>query len=120
MLSLLVCQLFVVPACRRVLGMIRPLLESGQYLHAELALEQRLLAAQSYIEWKKAASDLDRLQGRYAWKENSKSPYYDWRRIRDDLCTLRQLVDSKDIKGIMTFSRSRLLRNLVGINESDT
>lgn len=58
--------------------------------------------------------------GRYHWKESSQSLHYDWRRIRDDLKRFRELVDSSDVRGIMSFSRSRLLRNLAGINESGT
>ena len=50
-------------------------------------------------------------------KESSQSLHYDWRRIRDDLQRFRELVDSNDVRGIMAFSRSRLLRNLVGIND---
>ena len=96
---------------------IRSFFLAPSYLQRERSLYLSLKTAKTYQEWKKYANQLDRLQGLYLWKENSKSPYYDWRRIRDDLTTFRSLVDNSDVAGIMKFSRARLTRNLVGIND---
>jgi len=108
----------LVPVARSLYNLARPLFINAEYLQQESLLQARIASAQEYTQWKKAASELDRLQGRYHWKESAQSLHYDWRRIRDDLQRFRQLVDNQDVRGIMTFSRSRLLRNLVGINES--
>jgi len=110
----------LVPVVRKLYAACRPLFINAEYLQQEKLLQARMDHASDYPTWKKAASELDRLQGRYHWKESASSLHYDWRRIRDDLQRFRQLVDSQDVRGIITFSRSRLLRNLVGINESGT
>lgn len=127
-------------------------------------LARKMTLAQDYQQWADAGNELDRLEGpalclpsfcdlyrvvfagRFAWKDNPQSSIYDWRRIRDDLLALRQLVDAQDVLGIMRyvcvhcsfccvravfcllllfsilfvvrFSRSRLLRNLVGISDA--
>lgn len=107
----------IVPASHQIYLFLRPLWLPRAYLRAEASLMDKMNQARTYPEWKKAASELDRLQGHYEWKESSRSPYYDWRRIRDDLKRFRELVDNRDVKGIMQYSRSRLLRNLVGIND---
>ena len=108
----------IIPIIRAVYRFSRPFFINAEYLQQERLLQERMANAPEYSVWKKAASELDRLQGRYHWKESSQSLHYDWRRIRDDLKTFRELVDNHDTRGIMSFSRSRLLRNLVGINES--
>lgn len=110
-------QVALVPVVRWLVNAFRPLFINAEYLSQERLLQQRMEHAKTYPEWKKAASELDRLQGRYHWKESSQSLHYDWRRIRDDLQRFRELVDTQDVRGIMAFSRSRLLRNLVGIND---
>ena len=109
----------ILPICRALYNFCRPFFVSGDYLQQERLLQDRMESARQYPDWKKAANELDRLQGRYHWKESPISMHYDWRRIRDDLKRFRELVDAQDARGIMSFSRSRLLRNLVGINESD-
>lgn len=110
----------LIPIIRAVYRFSRPFFINKEYLQQERLLQERMANAPDYTVWRKAASELDRLQGRYHWKESSQSLHYDWRRIRDDLKTFRELVDTHDCRGIMAFSRSRLLRNLVGINESVT
>ena len=112
-------QVALVPVARTLYSFARPLFINAEYLQQEKLLQHRMESAKVYADWKKSASELDRLQGRYHWKESSQSLHYDWRRIRDDLQRFRELVDTADVKGIMAYSRSRLLRNLVGINESE-
>jgi len=107
----------LVPVARILYNAARPLFVNAEYLQQEKLLKGRIANARDYSSWKKAASELDRLQGRYHWKESAQSLHYDWRRIRDDLQHFRELVDNQDVRGIMAFSRSRLLRNLVGIND---
>ena len=110
-------QSAVQPSLSALHGQLRSLFIHPSYLHKEHALERKMQQSVTYKQWKRAASQLDRLQGAYRWKENSRSPHYDWHRIRDDLQQFRYLVDSRDVKGIMHYSRARLYRNLVGIND---
>ena len=110
-------RLCVHPTMAALHGLLRSLFIHPSYLHKEQRLQQRMARSLTYRQWKKAANALDRLQGQYRWKEQSRSPHYDWHRIRDDLAQFRLLVDSRDVAGIMTYSRARLYRNLVGIND---
>ena len=110
-------QLCVHPTLEALHAALRRLVIHSSYLHKEELLHARMDSSTTYKQWKRAASALDRLQGQYRWKEQSRSPYYDWHRIRDDLTQFRLLVDARDVKGIMTYSRARLYRNLVGIND---
>ena len=110
-------QLCVHPTLTAFHSYVRSLLIHSSYLRKEEQLRQRMEDSVTYKQWKRAANALDRLQGQYRWKEQSRSPHYDWHRIRDDLAQFRALVDSRDVKGIMTYSRARLYRNLVGIND---
>eukprot|EP00474_Spongospora_subterranea_P009834 CRZ10292.1 hypothetical protein [Spongospora subterranea] len=71
--------------------------------------------AKDYDEWRDSAAKLDLICNRMAWKDVDKSDLYDYRKIRDNLNTLRQLVDRHDIEGLMRFLRSGLQRNFGGI-----
>ena len=110
-------QSAVQPTLSAVHAQLRSLFIHPSYLHKEHALEWKMEQSITYKQWKRAASQLDRLQGAYRWKENSRSPWYDHHRIGVDLQQFRYLVDSRDVKGIMLYSRARLYRNLVGIND---
>ena len=110
-------QSAVQPSLSALHAQLRSLFIHPSYLHKEHTLERKMQQSITYRQWKRAASQLDRLQGAYRWKENSRSPYYDCFRVRDDLQQFRYLVDSRDVKGIMQYSRARLYRNLVGIND---
>ena len=110
-------QSAVQPSLSTLHAQVRALFIHPSYLHKEQTLERKMQQSITYRQWKRAASQLDRLQGAYRWKENSRSPWYDRDRIRDDLQQFRFLVDSRDVKGIMQYSRARLYRNLVGIND---
>lgn len=57
------------------------------------------------------------------WKETPTSPWFDFRRIRDDLVVLRELVDAtldepSNLVRMMRFLRARLMRNLGGIADA--
>lgn len=77
-------------------------------------LQRELKHASSFEEWSKTAQKIDMLEGNYNWKHDPHSPYYDHERIAGSLAELRRLVDAEDIKGIMTFLRSRMRRNVHG------
>ncbi len=75
--------------------------------------------ASNYSEWKISAIEMDILEGKYRWKEDSKSLHFDHERIENNLETLRDLVDSGDIEAVMRYLRSRLMRNLGGIGNQE-
>ena len=110
-------QSAIQPSLSALLAQLRALLIHPSYLQKEHTLERKMHQSVTYKQWKRAASQLDRLQGAYRWKETSRSPWYDAGRILSDLQQFRFLVDSRDVKGIMHYSRARLYRNLVGIND---
>ncbi len=56
-------QRVLVPALRHVYNVSRPLFISDDYLRQERMLEQRMANASSFADWRKAANELDRLQG---------------------------------------------------------
>ena len=60
---------------------------------------------------------MDILEGKFDWKvrNNDDEGYYDHKRITYNLKWLRTLVDNEDVKGIMHYLRSRLVRNLGGM-----
>jgi hypothetical protein len=51
--------------------------------------------AHSYDEWHFAASELDKLEGKFIWKEDARSNDYDYKRIKQELRLYRELVDRK-------------------------
>lgn len=45
------------------------------------------------------------LKGRYRWKDDPESALYDYKRIERMLADIRQLIDAKDVLGIMSYMR---------------
>ena len=89
------------------------------YMRRAHELEQAMEVATTFGEWQSAAQQLDVLDGKHEWKITAESPYYDAKRIRHNLTWLRALVDKQDVKGIMHYLRSRLLRNMCGIGSKE-
>lgn len=114
--------------------------DDGGRAAREERLERDLRAAGTYAEWLNAASRLDEMQGRTAWRDDPASPHYDQERIASDLAELRVLVDDaaralggagagagaaagagarRPVHALMHFLRARLLRNLAGIGSAE-
>lgn len=96
----------------KVVGMEARLQRLNKIEQFELAQSR----ATSYKQWAAATQQLDALQGKLIWKSDPFSPFYDHARIAGSLHALRQLVDKRDVCGLMTFLRSNLRRNLHGID----
>lgn len=64
-------NLALVPVIRGVYALLRPLFINAEYLSQEGVLQARMAAAKTFLEWKKAASELDRLQGKYHCKKHT-------------------------------------------------
>lgn len=61
-------NLALVPVIRGCVSMLRPLFINAEYLSQEAVLKGRMANAKTFLEWKKSASELDRLQGKYHCK----------------------------------------------------
>ncbi|KAF9366698.1 hypothetical protein BGX34_010373 [Mortierella sp. NVP85] len=71
-----------------------------------------LKAATNYEQWAEAAIKLDSLQGKDAWKNDPKSPHYDYEMLQERLSQLVKARESGDL-GLMIFLlRTSLSRNL--------
>ncbi|SPR00906.1 unnamed protein product (mitochondrion) [Plasmodiophora brassicae] len=86
---------------------------SGHYRRIRM-LSDQMRDAETYAQWKLYADEVDVLKGRYRWKDDPESALYDYKRIERMLADIRQLIDAKDVLGIMSYMRSRLLRNIAG------
>ncbi|KAF9949630.1 hypothetical protein BGZ72_008607 [Mortierella alpina] len=71
-----------------------------------------LSAATNYEQWAEAAVVLDRLQGKDKWKNDPRSPHYDYEMLEERLSQLASARESGDL-GLMIFLlRTSLSRNL--------
>ncbi|KAG0360782.1 hypothetical protein BGZ54_009389 [Gamsiella multidivaricata] len=71
-----------------------------------------LKAATNYEQWAEAAAILDRLQGKDKWKNDPRSPHYDYEIMQERLSQLAKARESGDL-GLMIFLlRTSLSRNL--------
>lgn len=67
-----------------------------------IASRQRDLdQAASYAEWREIATELDRLEGGDAWKQDEMSDDYDYLLIKERLSTLRQLRKSGEVRQLV-------------------
>jgi len=71
-----------------------------------------LSAATNYEQWAEAAKVLDQLQGKDKWKDDPRSPHYDYELLQERLSQLAAARESGDV-GLMIFLlRTSLSRNL--------
>ncbi|KAG0207074.1 hypothetical protein BGX28_001617 [Mortierella sp. GBA30] len=71
-----------------------------------------LKAATNYEQWAEAAAVLDKLQGKDKWKNDPRSPHYDYEMLEERLLQLASARESGDL-GLMIFLlRTSLSRNL--------
>lgn len=67
-----------------------------------IAARQRDLdQAATYAEWREIATDLDRLEGSDAWKQDEMSDDYDYLLIKERLNTLRELRKSGEVRQLV-------------------
>lgn len=69
----------------------------------------------SYSEWKKTATEIDKLTSMELWRQNFISKHYDYIIINDRLKLLKQARLDGDSQLIMSLFRSGLIRNFGGI-----
>ncbi|KAI9317878.1 acyl transferase/acyl hydrolase/lysophospholipase [Dichotomocladium elegans] len=118
---------------RSVSGTVVPMLSNAKSIAYEVAtfwsnkLYDRLLSptnpkayythllqvATNYEQWAEAASLLDELEGLDAWKQDFRSPDYDWELVQMRLHQLRQVRETTKSQSDMIFAlRTSLGRNL--------
>ncbi|KAF9898982.1 hypothetical protein BX616_003392 [Lobosporangium transversale] len=78
-----------------------------------------LKAATNYEQWAEAAAILDQLQGKDKWKNDPRSPHYDYELLQERLSQLVSARESGDL-GQMTFLlRTSLSRNLGNVGRPE-
>ncbi|KAF9920230.1 hypothetical protein FBU30_009976 [Linnemannia zychae] len=71
-----------------------------------------LSAATNYEQWAEAAIILDRLQGKDKWKNDPRSPHYDYEMLQERLSQLSKARESGDLGLMIYLLRTSLSRNL--------
>ncbi|KAG0274611.1 hypothetical protein BGZ95_009615 [Linnemannia exigua] len=71
-----------------------------------------LSAATNYEQWSEAAIVLDRLQGKDKWKNDPRSPHYDYEMLQERLSQLKTARGSGDLGEMIYLLRTSLSRNL--------
>ncbi|KAL0087683.1 putative esterase of the alpha-beta hydrolase superfamily [Phycomyces blakesleeanus] len=80
---------------------------------------KQLENATHYEEWAEAATMLDELEGLEKWKQDPRSPDYDWELVKTRLEQLRHIRESGQGQSSMIFAlRTSLARNLGDIGNS--
>lgn len=79
------------------------------------ALDQNIKNAETYEAWREACLEHDRVSGAEEWKEDDKSPYYDYTLIRMRLNELRQGRARNDVEQLVFNLHEGLHGNLGNI-----
>ncbi|CAG8459034.1 12984_t:CDS:10 [Ambispora leptoticha] len=74
--------------------------------------KRQLELAENYEQWAAAATELDRLQGKDAWKLNPASDDYDYDLLQARLIQLQRVRKSGDVSYLIFLLRTSLARNL--------
>lgn len=81
------------------------------------ALRSRLGQATSYAEWLAAATELDQLEGKDAWKLEEESTEYDVALVRSRLEQMDEIRTERDPGRLLLHLRTALTRNLGGMGD---
>ncbi|KAG0002669.1 hypothetical protein BGZ80_009364 [Entomortierella chlamydospora] len=76
-----------------------------------------LEAATNYEQWSEAAVVLDRLQGKDKWKNDPKSPHYDYEMLQERLSQLATARASGDLGQMIFLLRTSLSRNIGNVGQ---
>ncbi|KAF9108666.1 hypothetical protein BGX27_008266 [Mortierella sp. AM989] len=76
-----------------------------------------LKAATNYEQWSEAAIVLDRLQGKDKWKNDPKSPHYDYEMLQERLSQLASARASGDLGQMIFLLRTSLSRNIGNVGQ---
>jgi TAG lipase/steryl ester hydrolase/phospholipase A2/LPA acyltransferase len=81
-------------------------------------LEERLVNAKSYEEWREVAEQIDVLDGNDVWRSEDQSPLIDARILRRRTHELRVMMKNKDIFHLIYRLRSGLARDKYGVQHA--
>ncbi|GJJ73529.1 TAG lipase / steryl ester hydrolase / phospholipase A2 / LPA acyltransferase [Entomortierella parvispora] len=77
-----------------------------------------LSAATNYEQWAEAAKVLDQLQGKDKWKDDPRSPHYDYELLQERLSQLAAARESGDVALMIFLLRTSLSRNLGNVGRA--
>ncbi|KAH0380741.1 patatin-domain-containing protein, partial [Aureobasidium melanogenum] len=92
-----------------------PQLDDSEWRRQVLNL--KISQAKCYTDWLSAASELDTLEGRDAWKEEEECDEYDTALLKARLQELRDARISCDAKRMLFLARTSLTRDLGGMGD---
>jgi len=98
-------------------GGLKKISESREERDARQLLYLQLKEAQNHEEWRKAACELDVLEGNEKWKQETASTEYDFALVQ---ARLKQLDDARiscDVKKMLFLIRTSLTRGLGGMGD---
>ncbi|KAG9974806.1 patatin-domain-containing protein, partial [Aureobasidium melanogenum] len=101
-------------------GSQRPRAEGPQLDDSEWrrqVLNLKISQARCYTDWLSAASELDTLEGRDAWKEEEECDEYDTALLKARLQELQDARISCDVKRMLFLARTSLTRDLGGMGD---
>jgi NTE family protein len=82
------------------------------------ALKAAMDTAQSSSEWYQYAQELDRLEGKYAWREDSQSTKFDADLLRREMATMQSLRANRKAFELSELLHESMHRNLGDFNSS--
>jgi TAG lipase / steryl ester hydrolase / phospholipase A2 / LPA acyltransferase len=88
-----------------------------EYLYdmGEIMIQSRKMDhAKDWNSWKKAALEVDKLQGKDEWKQREQSTLYDYKLLRRRLILIKDMRKNNDVQGLVHHLRSGLFRGLGG------
>ncbi|OAX43465.1 patatin-domain-containing protein [Rhizopogon vinicolor AM-OR11-026] len=101
---------------------IRQLVNTKEWLVAwrgrKGLLRKRLRGANTYQEWKEAATTLDEYLGFDDWKKIDEDAFYDWKLVRKVNRSLKTLREKKDVRGVLGILEMCIRTNFVGVESS--
>lgn len=81
-------------------------------------LEQEMSTADTYDEWFALARRHDRESGAEIWRQDERSPLYDYYNINNRLQNLRRLAEERDDEGLLFTLHEGIHGNMAGIGRS--
>lgn len=76
--------------------------------------KKKMERAKDWKTWKKAAIEVDKLEGKDDWRYREQSPMYDYKLLRGRLKLIRSLQQSGEVEALVHHLRSGLFRGLGG------
>jgi len=82
-------------------------------------LRAKMKHSPKYDGYRRYGTQLDIMDGRYHWRDTPDDRGYNWQRIKQERFDMNDLARKDDIRGLMNFLRSRLVRGSLGITRPE-